>query len=115
MSRFSEYVTSGAFSLSLSRRQVEMISHIDQLGYSWGYLSTCSALIEKGMVERIDAEGDETQLYMRKVVLTEAGRAMVPLLKLAGLYVEIPKTPEPEPQPDIKVSIRCKTTGKEIE
>ncbi|AOI76077.1 hypothetical protein [Burkholderia sp. NRF60-BP8] len=78
--RFRDYVTSTAFSLTLSRRQVEALCQLDQMGWCHGYLHTANALIGKGLCERAEDDG---RLVFR---LTEAGRAVIPMLKLAGLY-----------------------------
>lgn len=109
MSRFAEYVTSTAFHLTLSRRQIEMLSQLDQISGTWGYISTSSALIDKGLCERVEVEsqvpGNPPYTTLR---LTEAGRAVIPLLKLAGLYVELPRLPEPAEIPPIEVAVRLK-------
>lgn len=104
--QFKEYVTGGAFQLSLSRRQTEMICHIDQFGWTYGYVSTCGALIGKGLCERV-MDGE-----FPKVQLTEAGRAVVPLLKLAGLYerFDLPEFAEAAP---IEIKITRKASAKD--
>jgi hypothetical protein len=80
--QFREYVTSGAFSLQLSRRQIELLSALDQTDKGYALLSTANALIDKGLCERVRlADG----MHFR---LTEAGRAVIPLLKIAGLYCQ---------------------------
>lgn len=92
--QFKDYVTGGAFQLSLSKRQAEMLSHIDQMGSTWGHLSTFGALESKGLVKRIQSEQAEEgndSLAFKRVCLTEAGIALIPLLKIAGVYSEIPK------------------------
>lgn len=81
--QFKDYVTGGAFNLSLSRRQTEMLSNMDQFGCSWGYLSTGNSLIAKGLCERV------TDGEFAKFQLTEAGKLVIPLLKLAGLYTQM--------------------------
>lgn len=107
--KFRDYVTGGAFSLSLSKRQAEMLSHIHQMGSSFGYLSTYGALEAKGLVERIEpADGEEVNQWTQKVRLTEAGNALVPLLKIAGVYVELPTYPPPAEIPSVKVTIKRK-------
>jgi hypothetical protein len=102
MSAFRDYVTSSAFHLSISRRQVDMLSQLDQFGASYGNIATCGALIGKGLVERIqdDASG------FPRVRLTEAGKAVIPLLKLCGLYQEFPPLPEPVDLPEIIITIK---------
>lgn len=99
--QFKDYVTGGAFHLSLSRRQTEMLCHMDQFGYSWGYLNTGGALIAKGLCERT-TEGD-----FPRFGLTEAGKAVIPLLKLAGLYTRI-ETPDAVELPPIEVVVKRK-------
>lgn len=105
--QFKEYVTGGAFQLSLSRRQTEMICHIDQFGWTYGYVSTCGALIGKGLCERV-MDGE-----FPKVQLTEAGKAVVPLLKLAGLYerFEFPDLVEATP---VEITIKRKTQASTL-
>jgi hypothetical protein len=97
--QFKDYVTGGAFHLSLSRRQTEMLSQMDQYGCSWGYVGTGGALIAKGLCERTDDNG------FPKFQLTDAGRAVIPLLKLAGLYTRN-ETPPPVELPPIDIQIR---------
>lgn len=99
--QFKDYVTGGAFHLSLSRRQTEMLCHMDEFGWTWGYLSTASALAAKGLCERV-TEGE-----FPKFQLTEAGRAVIPLLKLAGLYTRL-DIPEPVELPPIEVTVKLK-------
>jgi hypothetical protein len=102
MSAFRDYVTSGAFQLSISRRQIDMLCQLDQYGASYGFLSTCGALIGKGLVERI--QDDESGFP--RVRLTEAGKAVIPLLKLCGLYMELPPLPEPVDLPEISITVK---------
>jgi hypothetical protein len=109
MSLFREYVTSTAFKLSLSKVQIECICQIDQLGHSWMMLTTFNALAGKGLVERRAAgDGESEHPAGVHVRLTEAGRAVIPLLKLAGLYLELPKWDPPVDLPPIDVVIRRK-------
>lgn len=82
MSRFADYATSAAFHLSLSRPQVRMLCQLHQCGRSHLLLGTFRALEDKGLVERVKGPA------CTRVQLTEAGRAVVPLLKLAGVYIE---------------------------
>lgn len=79
MSNFSDYVTSTAFRLSLSGPQVQCLLQIEETGGSWLGHITFNALEAKGLTERY-REGDRVG-----VRLTEAGRAVMPLLRLAGL------------------------------
>ncbi|WP_066735768.1 hypothetical protein [Cupriavidus sp. D384] len=88
MSAFSEYVTSSAFNLSLSKRQIESLCMMEQYGFAWSGAHTFNSLIGKGLCERL--EGEEGSDCPR-VRITDAGMAVIPLLKLAGLYVEMPK------------------------
>jgi hypothetical protein len=99
--QFKDYVTGGAFHLSLSRRQTEMLSNMDEFGCTWGSLNTGGALIAKGLCERV-TEGEFPRFQ-----LTDAGRAVIPLLKLAGLYTRI-GTPEPVDLPPIEVLVKRK-------
>lgn len=103
MNVFKEYVTSTAFKLSLSKVQIECLSQIDQIGKSWMHLSTFHALSGKGLVERIESEY-ETNLIT--VTLTDAGKSVIPLLKLSGLYVEIPKWDDPVVLPEIVITLK---------
>lgn len=102
MSTFSEYVTGTSFAISLSRRQIDMLCQLDQYDFTYGFLSTCGALIAKGLVER---RFDEKE---GRVVLTEAGKAIIPLLKLSGLYVTYPPIPSAADLPDIEIDVKLK-------
>jgi hypothetical protein len=79
VSRFADYATSTAFHLALSKPQILCLCQIEQVGGSYMQLGTFRALMDKGLVERLDGAG---------VRLTDAGRAVLPLLRLSGLYVE---------------------------
>lgn len=79
MSRFADYATSTAFHLTLSKPQIRCMCQIDQTGSCYLLLGTFRALEDKGLVERVKGGG---------LALTEAGKAVMPLLRLAGLYVE---------------------------
>lgn len=112
MSAFKEYVTSTAFKLSLSKVQIECISQIDQLGASWMFISTANALIGKGLIERATQANDvPDNEFGGRMKLTEAGKAVVPLLKMSGLYVVFPKWPEPVQLPEPVITIKRKATG----
>jgi len=81
--KFSDNVTSTAFSLSLSKRQVWMMTAIDA-GYpywenSWA-VWCCQALQNKGLL----FHGGKGNGYG----LTETGDLVVGLLKDAGIYDE---------------------------
>ncbi len=107
MSAFRDYVTSTAFALTVSRRQIECISQLQQFGDTWMLLTTFGALERKGLVERVKAPTEDA--YFSTVArLTEAGQAVVPLLKLAGLLIEYPPTPEPVELPPIDVAVILK-------
>ena len=108
MSIFREYVTSTAFKLSLSKVQIECLCQIDQLGHSWMLITTFNALAGKGLVERRPAPRGDDHPAGVTVGLTEAGRAVLPLLKLAGLYHEIPKWEPPADVPPIEISVKRK-------
>lgn len=103
---FRDYVTSTAFALTISRRQIEMLSQLHQFGDTWMLITTFDALARKGLVERVqEKNGDQFSTTAR---LTEAGRLVVPLLKHAGLLVEYPPMPEPVELPPINVVIKRK-------
>jgi hypothetical protein len=90
--QFRDYVTGTSFCLTLSRRMIEMISQMDAYGSTYGLMATARGLSERGLVEWADKEkyeGDSLPVMFR-FRLTEAGKAVVPLLKLSGLYVEYP-------------------------
>lgn len=81
MSAFKEYATGTAFAIALSKPQIECMCQIQQTGGSWRLLTTSYALQRKGLVIR-EFDGS---WHMR---LTDAGEALMPLLKLAGLWVD---------------------------
>lgn len=101
---FKDYVTSTAFALTISRRQIEAISMLHQYGETWLLLTTIDALMRKGLVERVK----EPQEHGQYVRLSEAGRAVVPLLKLAGLLIVYPTFDPGPPLPPIEVIVRRK-------
>lgn len=86
MSNFRDYVTSTAFAMTISHRQIQCMCEIHQWGASYRLLSTFQALERKGLVERI--KSDEKCTDGAVIQLTDAGHAVIPLLKLAGLYVQ---------------------------
>lgn len=93
MNAFRDYVTSTAFALTVSRRQIECLCQLDQYGESWLFLTTFRALEHKGLAERVPTPPSANPNHDRwgsTVRLTEAGRLVIPLLKLAGLYVQFP-------------------------
>lgn len=105
--QFKDYVTGTSFALTLSRRMIEMLCQMDAYGYSYGLTGTARSLSERGLVEWVDRDKVSTGEYcdFRKFALTEAGRAVIPLLRLAGLYIEYPVYEAVE-QPPIEISIR---------
>jgi hypothetical protein len=105
MSAFKDYVTSTAFALTISRRQIEAISMLNQYGETWLLLTTIDALMRKGLVERVKDEQQDCGQYVR---LSEAGRAVVPLLKLAGLLITYPTFDPGPPLPPINVIVTRK-------
>ncbi len=111
---FSEYVTSTAFRLSLSKPQIECLCQIDQLGGSWMLTTTFNALSGKGLVERTAAAAAPNEFITSNVKLTQAGEAVIPLLKLAGLYRELPKWEPPAPQPEINITIKRRAPLGEV-
>ncbi|MEG0921317.1 MAG: hypothetical protein RSD57_13535 [Comamonas sp.] len=100
MSNFRDYVTSTAFALTISHRQIQCMCEIDQTGASWRLLTTFAALERKGLVERV--KGTKVDMDVALIQLTEAGRAVIPLLKLAGLYIELPKFEPMPPAPEME-------------
>src|SRR5262245_28689630 len=114
--QFRDYVTGTSFSLSLSRRMIETLCYMDRYGWALSSISTARSLHERGLVEwahRERADAGEsinysTHEYM-KFRLTDAGKAVIPLLKLAGLYPEF--APDPVELPPVEVVIRMKEHG----
>lgn len=95
---FRNYATSTAFSISLSKRQVEYLLHVaaGSIGYieSGHSLTTGSALERRGLIEKqklkqkfTDVCGQEKISTWIRPKLTEAGEALVPLLRIAGFEV----------------------------
>lgn len=103
---FKDYATGAAFSISLSKPQIECLCQIEQTGSSWLLLTTSYALQRKGLIER-HFNGDEGRGKRWTMQLTDAGRALLPLLKLAGLWVEYPPPPPsiPIPPPHLRPKI----------
>jgi DNA-binding MarR family transcriptional regulator len=82
--RFSEYATSGAFSLTLTRNQVSALAMLDE-GSAPDYTANMMAALErKGLVERIPAPADhrEDNIEFRG---TRAGLLTAALCREAGL------------------------------
>lgn len=96
MNIFRDYVTSTAFKLSLSKVQIECLCQIDQLGHSWMLITTFNALAGKGLVERRAPDVGEDHPAGVTVALTDAGRLVIPLLRLAGLYLDVKRWDAPE-------------------
>lgn len=109
MNLFRDYVTSTAFALTISHRQIEMICQIHKYGSACLLISTYGALHRKGLVERVGADDQ----FSATVRLTEAGNAVIPLLKLAGLFIEYPDLPEAVDLPEIVVHVKRKPEPEE--
>lgn len=87
---FRDYVTSTAFSLSLTKPQVEMmvVAHItgDRTGcYVRNFVTTVDALVRRGLLE--NREGSS----VKHGHLSPAGEAVIEVLKVAGIYQETAK------------------------
>ncbi len=78
--KFREYVTSGAFKLTLSRNQVSALSMASATGEMAGHGGTFSSLDSKGLTELIRSKDGGLE-----VRLTEAGVFALKLVRLAGL------------------------------
>lgn len=93
---FKNYVTSTAFSLSLSRSMIESLCLLDTYGTYFVQRQTFGSLLNRGLIE-LDADaGSDLPETMRAQIspcvrLTEAGKAVIPLLKLSGLYIHYEK------------------------
>lgn len=83
MSAFSEYATSIAFNINLSGPMIEALCGLDKQMNIWCGDHTVGALVHRGLIERIEGNCECIQL-------TEAGEAIVPLLRLADVYVHNP-------------------------
>lgn len=102
---FKDYATGTAFSISLSKPQIDCLCQIEQRGGSWQLLTTSYALQRKGLIERkFDSDAPHRRQWSMR--LTEAGKAVVPLIKLAGLWVEYEPLPEPIPIPAPEARIK---------
>lgn len=87
---FVDYVTSGAFNLNLSRRQIDCLKYYachEQFIYTPSRSS--QVLAEKGLIEQVPQEEAHDKNYgcMR---ITEEGKLVWELIKRAGLAVELP-------------------------
>lgn len=78
--RFRDYVTSGAFSLSLSASQIAALSVVAETGETGCGGHTIGAMFRKGLVTHI--RSNDGKLEYR---LTEAGVFALKLARLAGL------------------------------
>jgi hypothetical protein len=92
--RFKDYVTSTAFNLTLSKPMIDCLSQLHGRGSSWASLHTANALENRGLVERVDAEKGSAGFTYMKLQLTDAGRAVIPLLDIAGLLIPYEKLPD---------------------
>lgn len=82
--RFAEYVTSGAFTLALSRRQVTALADIVNRGGLHYAGSSGEALERKGLVERI-ADPDDFSPERHQYRATYAGLLCAKMVGLCGL------------------------------
>jgi len=82
--KFSDYVTSGAFNLSLSRNQIGELAMLADGPAS--YVSRAEALERRGLIEAIPAAG-QTEFHGDTIEyrLTAAGLLVVQLIHAAGL------------------------------
>lgn len=101
--RFSEHVQSTAFSLTLSRRMIDALYFCKSFKCVLSE-STRRSLEGRGLIHEVE---EETWKGPRMVLkLTDAGEAVLPLLKLAGLERDYgPPAKEYEP-PKVKVTIK---------
>lgn len=76
MNKFAEYVTGTAFDLKLSKNMVRALSRFDYAGTCVENFMTVSSLRCRGLIEH---RGNQW-------VLTEAGKLVVQLMKMAGVY-----------------------------
>lgn len=86
MSQFKEYATATAFQISLSKRMIEMLLYMERDGNIHGLLPLCGhwfttagSLVRRGLAYHQEGKGYQA---------TEAGLAIVPLLKLAGFSIQ---------------------------
>lgn len=82
--RFSEYATSGAFSLSLTRNQVSSLAMFDAGGVPDWSGTYMAALERKGLVERFPAPSDH-DADKHEFRATHAGLLTAALCREAGL------------------------------
>lgn len=86
---FREHVTSTAFSLSLSKPQVKMLVFVSLTGDRSGapipnFVTTTDALARRGLLE---TRGSHIYGF-----LSDAGEAVIELLKVAGIFQETAKS-----------------------
>lgn len=86
---FRTHVTSTAFSLSLSKTQVKMLVFISLTGSRSGapipnFVTTTDALSRRGLLE---TRGGHVHGF-----LSDAGEAVIELLKVAGIFQETAKS-----------------------
>jgi len=104
---FVDYVTSGAFNLNLSRRQIDALKFYachEQFIYTPSRSS--QVLVEKGLIEQVPQEEAHDKNYgcMR---ITEEGKLVWELIKRAGLAVELPPSVFiPAPTVDFVVQLK---------
>lgn len=113
--QFREHVTGTSFSLTLSRRMIDALSMMDQLGVAFIHTSTARSLADRGLCDWADRETYGGGQIIARFGLTEAGKAVIPLLKLAGLYVEMPTWDPPVDLPEPKVYLKPRVTPREFE
>lgn len=83
--RFSDYVTSGAFDLKLTRRQIERLEQLARDPQPFlGWDTTAHSLRRKGLVEEIAAPSPQNE-EGRQARLSGAGLLAVAMLAEAGL------------------------------
>ena len=117
MSIFQDYVTSTAFSLTLSKNQIACLCAVEQLRGPWGGTTGSSrSILHKGLIshrsEPDPRHPDNPHAEIQIWELTAAGKALIPLIKLAGLYVEYPKMTFPDPEEIRTPMVRLKTPQK---
>lgn len=116
MSQFAEYVTSTAFNLSLSKRMIEALCWMNHYGNICASTATVRSLEARGLIERKvpnprrpDGPNDDPDApwIFSGYAMSEAGKAVIPLLKLCGLFTSYPPTVPPEvfEGPKIKLKI----------
>ena len=113
MSVFSEYVTSTAFNITLSRNQISCLCAVGQMRGPWGgTVGSSRALIHKGLITHRSEQNPQypnrPEIQIQIWELTEAGKAMIPLLKLAGLWIEYPKMVQAYPEDVREPMVRLK-------